>query len=599
MTNKYKYIFYLILFCVGAGALGYLYFAPHWSFELIKNNETPKFITETVRELNRSLNLKDKKYRIYSAGFGVFDKIPKLAGHQQNAILWLGSKAMADLSNIGDYDLVLAASPFVLSYLEKNDIKAFLEPVGFVETDVSKIFSGDEWVVIGNPPFIEETLKKKNIPFKKYSWDDVIKNPSLVHYVKAIATEDPFLDTHSAELPSVLLNLSAAGIPILAQWKGERSVSLLYQFNDNVSFYLYKDDAINMVDEINEMSDDIRERVDLNKEFTHRYFSLKKAAQNIKNLVLYGKPMPYEYDKNSLSISLRTTVGHYGGGEYWLAQDIKDYMEKEHYLGHIVFENSFYDEVSEINLRLRGPVYDNDLRPHLGTNILWQIYPEGYHHSKKDYLKDLILAAKGNDAVIVASKDIALMMQDKGYNAHYLPQFTNTERFYRDVDERLESEVLFVGNYHFRRVGIVWAIKQGIPVTIYGDKYPEGMAKAKYVDNRILRKYYSSAKIVLNDTMPLMRELGFISNRIFDTTACGSLVISDYSPEIEEIYGDSVPMYKTPEELVHLVQYYLAHDDERERLAKKAQQITLQNFSADKVLKQLYDTIERTKQGIK
>ena len=591
-----KYILGLGLMVI-VGIITYLGLTSNKPFKLIKNSETPAFIEEVVKELNRDTHFNNQKFLVYTAGFGVFDKIPKLAHKRKNAILWLGGKALSDLSNIDDYDLVLVSSPLSLNYLHKNGIKAYLEPVGGTPKDAKNIFSGDDWIVIGHPTFVENVLKTEGFSFKSYTWHEVIHNPELINNVKAVAAEDPFIETRSTELPAILLALAEAEVPILAQWKGEHSTSLLYQFNDNINFYMYENNAYDAIFEINRMSDDVKRRIELNKLFVKRYFSAEKAAQNIKNLVLYGKPMPYEYDKNSLSISLRTTVGHYGGGEYWLAQDIKDYMEKEHYLGHIVFENSFYDEVSEINLRLRGPVYAHDLRPHLGTNILWQIYPEGYNHSKNDYLKDLILAAKGNDAVIVASKDIALMMQDKGYNAHYLPQFTNTERFYRDVDERLESEVLFVGNYHFRRDGIVWAVKQGLPVTIYGDKYPEGIAKAKYVDNRILRKYYSSAKIVLNDTKPLMKKLGFISNRIFDATACGSLVISDYMKEIEDIYGDSVPMYKTPEELAELVNYYLEHENERFEKAKRAREITLKNFSADKVLKELYQIIQRTKQG--
>lgn len=599
MWNKCKYICFLVLFFAAAGVFYYINLAFGKSFELIKNNETPTFVYETVKKLNQSLKLKDKKYRVYSAGFGVFDKIPKLAGDKQDAILWLGSNALSDLNNLEEYGLVLAASPYILNYLQKNGIKAYLVPVGFVKEDVQKISSGDGWAVIGNPPFVEDALYNKKIPFKKYTWNEVIHNPQLIYNIKAIAAEDPFLETRSFNMPPVLFALGAFGIPVLAQWKGEHSNSLLYQFNDNINFYMYEDNAVDMIDEISRLSDDVKERLALNKQFTERYFSVEKAVLDIQNLLFEGKPYEDELLKNSLTFSLRTKVGHYGAGEYWLAQDIKNYMKKENYSGHIVFENSVYDEPSEITLKLRGPIYDKDLKEHQGISVLWQIYPEGYSRSIKDYLKDMILAAKGSDVVAVASKDIALALREQGYNAYYVPQFTNKDRFFRDIDEGLKSEVLFVGNYHFRREGVVWAIKQGIPITIYGDKYPQGMAKAKYVDNRILRKYYSSAKIVLNDTKPLMRELGFISNRIFDATACGSLVISDYMKEIEEIYGDSVPMYKTPEELVELVKYYLAHDDERERLAQQAQQITLKNFKSEKVLKQLGEIIQKTKQGLR
>ena len=595
-----KYILGLGLMVI-MGIITYLGLTSNKPFKLIKNSETPAFIEEVVQELNHDTHFNDQKFLVYTAGFGVFDKIPKLTDAKDKAILWLGGYPAADLNNAEGYKLVIVSSAAMLNYLAKRHIRAFLQPIGAIERGVSNIRKGTDWIVIGNPDFAEDILKNKHLSFKSYSWKETLKNPQVFHNVRAVIAEDPYIETKNFNLPTVMFELAQAEIPILAQWKGEGSFSLLYQFNDNISFYLYKDDANHMIDEMKEMSDDIKERLNLNKEFTNRYFSLRNAVSNIKNLVLYEKPIDEMFAEKSMAISLRTDVGYYGSGEYWLAQDIKDYIKKNNYTGHIVFANSVYDERSEIHLKLRGSITDKDVSSRSNTDVLWQIYPEIYPKgadiSKENYLKIMVSAMQGNDVLVSASKDIAFKMKEMGYNAYYLPQFTNTHRFYRDFDEGLKSEVLFVGNYHFRRDGIVWAVTQGLPVTIYGDRYPRGMAKAKYIDNRILRKYYSSAKIVLNDTMPLMKKLGFISNRIFDATACGSLVISDYMKEIEDIYGDSVPMYKTPEELVELVNYYLEHENERFEKAKRAREITLKNFSADKVLRELNQIIQRTKQG--
>ena len=92
-----------------------------------------------------------------------------------------------------------------------------------------------------------------------------------------------------------------------------------------------------------------------------------------------------------------------------------------------------------------------------------------------------------------------------------------------------------------------------------------------------------------------MKDWNFVSNRIFDATACGSFVISDYIPDIEEIYGDNVPMWRSEEELVSLVTYYLSHSDEREAKAKKAQQITLSNFTSERIAKEIIKIIEKIK----
>ena len=57
------------------------------------------------------------------------------------------------------------------------------------------------------------------------------------------------------------------------------------------------------------------------------------------------------------------------------------------------------------------------------------------------------------------------------------------------------------------------------------------------------------------------------------------MVISEYSPYIEEIFGDSVPMFKTKKEFEALVDFYLANPEERSKKAKAAQKITLQGYT--------------------
>ena len=84
-----------------------------------------------------------------------------------------------------------------------------------------------------------------------------------------------------------------------------------------------------------------------------------------------------------------------------------------------------------------------------------------------------------------------------------------------------------------------------------------------------------------------MKELGFINNRIFDATASGTLVISDYMEEIKNIYGECVPMYKTKEELKNLLNYYLQNDTLRQQLAQCAQEITLKSFTHTAVSQKL------------
>jgi spore maturation protein CgeB len=58
--------------------------------------------------------------------------------------------------------------------------------------------------------------------------------------------------------------------------------------------------------------------------------------------------------------------------------------------------------------------------------------------------------------------------------------------------------------------------------------------------------------VVLNDHWENMRTTGFLSNRLFDAVASGARVISDDVLGQEEVFGASVQVARTPDELRRL-----------------------------------------------
>jgi spore maturation protein CgeB len=152
----------------------------------------------------------------------------------------------------------------------------------------------------------------------------------------------------------------------------------------------------------------------------------------------------------------------------------------------------------------------------------------------------------------------------------FMPQAADHRRFHpaEPVSELCE-ELLFVGNSRReQRHGVAWAVDRGLPLTVYGREWdgiiPSGYVKAEYVPNEQLPSLYRSAKVVLNDHWPDMREHGFVSNRIFDVLACGGVVVSDLVEGLGDLFGDLVPTYETSEELSELVRSLL-DDPERRR----------------------------------
>lgn len=300
-------------------------------------------------------------------------------------------------------------------------------------------------------------------------------------------------------------------------------------------------------------------------------------------------------------------------GDYILGQDFKKGIEQ---LGHKVYPayiDNFYpleSEHTDIDIYMHGfvpfnPPKDNKIK------VLYLYYPLETANTEK--FNNIDTAAEPNwysletelwdyDLIAVASPIYQKEVERLGLPTVFVPQFTNPEKFYYEYDEATAHDILFVGRPGYERISAKWAIESGFDVALYGDgwqtKAPYKYFKGNYIDNNELHKYYASAKIVLNDTRPDMKAAGFISNRVFDVTASGGFLISDYMPEIEQFYGDSIPMFKTKAELKSLLDYYLTHPKKRKEKALAAQKVTLAYFTNTFAAKKIFDTL-RAKQNLR
>lgn len=290
-------------------------------------------------------------------------------------------------------------------------------------------------------------------------------------------------------------------------------------------------------------------------------------------------------------------------GDYWFGEDFAAGFARNGYETTVDYRGEYqraHEPEPDLNIYMRGYT---KFEPPLGKgiNVLYAYYPMAYHHESGGKRDKAWLNARETvpesasldddwqnfDIIAVASMTFADELRQHGINAMYVPQFTNPERFYPAPDDRLKTDILFVGSNWHDRTSLRFALENGFDVSVYGFNWdgvvPKRMYKGWFASNPELYRYYSSAKIVLNDHRPDMKKFGFVNNRIYDATACGALVISDYMPEIEAAYGDSVPMYKNSEELAELLRYYLSHEDERREKAARARAITLEKFTSEGV----------------
>ena len=315
------------------------------------------------------------------------------------------------------------------------------------------------------------------------------------------------------------------------------------------------------------------------------------------------------FDVSAADVGLKISSGKdwKTWGDYILGKDLEIGIKKN---GHNVistFIDDFYPkehDKSKIDIYMHGFVPFNPPKIDDKINILYLYYPlETANSHKYKNLKNidepdwmsLQTELWDFDLIAVASPTYQKEIDKLGIKTIFTPQFTNPEKFFYEFDKNKAFDILFVGRPGYERISALWAIESGFDVALFGDGWQDKVDakyfKGHYIDNEELHKYYASAKIVLNDTRNDMKKAGFISNRVFDVTASGGFLISDYMPEVEKFYGDSIPMFKSKEELKYLIDYYLSHPDERKEKALKAQQITLSNFTNEVIAKKMIDAV--------
>ena len=228
-------------------------------------------------------------------------------------------------------------------------------------------------------------------------------------------------------------------------------------------------------------------------------------------------------------------------------------------------------------------------------NVLWIIsHPETVTPAE----------CENYDIVFAASRQYATWLQTQiATPVVYLPQATDARRFHAtDEQAELATDVLFVGNTRGQsRPGVEWAAEADLPVAVYGEGWTDRIGsrflRGTHFPNDRLVDLYASAKVVLNDHWPDMRDRGFISNRIFDALASGSVVVSDQVDGLSETFGDLVPTYSDPNELATLVKSLLEDEERRRQISASASSLIAQHHTMDHRAEDIVSHVEKALVG--
>ena len=310
---------------------------------------------------------------------------------------------------------------------------------------------------------------------------------------------------------------------------------------------------------------------------------------NTKSEII-NKIINEDYSNLTIAIKSPHLKGTKHWGELFFSKAIKKSFEKYGFKVIIQAREEWYNkEEFDIALVLRGEL---DYNPnHSKINIMWNLSHPTFI-SIEEYEK--------YDYVFISSKKYADKIKSKANtNVNSLLQCTDPDLFYPEKDENISEEILFVGVTRgvYRDI-IKDILKTNHDVAIYGRGWEEFIdekyVKGYFISNDRLHKYYSSCKILLNDHWKEMRDEDFPSNRLFDALACGTFVISDKIPSADTLFEGCIVTYEDVDDLNEKINYYLTHEDERVKIAKKGQKIVLENHTFDNRIIKIMSILKET-----
>ena len=220
------------------------------------------------------------------------------------------------------------------------------------------------------------------------------------------------------------------------------------------------------------------------------------------------------------------------------------------------------------------------------------------------------VAAAYNNVFCQGSEAIQLFKENNIKNAHWLPMACDPY-FHHPVDltaeeqEKYGNDIVFVGSYYPNRYALYKNLS-GFDFGIWGPGWSKiekasdlrSNIKGEHTKPREWIKIYSASKIVLashyqdpGNEYPVFQS----SPRIFEAMACGAFVISDYQKDVFALFKDGQHLvgYKTTDELIEKIKYYLSHSKERKKIAENGRQEVLNNHKYIDRIKKLLSIIER------
>lgn len=247
-----------------------------------------------------------------------------------------------------------------------------------------------------------------------------------------------------------------------------------------------------------------------------------------------------------------------------------------HYVKNNKFDLVFFGKADDINFKLIPKINKYSKTFYYFMDPLYISYEMNAHRYAR-----LCTASSASTTAMNQ------LFKREGANSSYILEGYDVEVFNpSEENKHKELNVIFVGSkIPIRAEYINFLRKNNINVTCYG---PGWENKPIYLEELV--KKYRQSKIILN----FPREDSGFSDRVFQAMGTSSLLLSRFCSDLERVFKKSIHMdwFKTLEECLKLIKYYLENNEIREKVSKDGYNYVRENYTWENTVERLLKIIE-------
>lgn len=182
------------------------------------------------------------------------------------------------------------------------------------------------------------------------------------------------------------------------------------------------------------------------------------------------------------------------------------------------------------------------------------------------------------------------LFRQEGANSYFITEGYNSKVFKPSKKSMNKTfDVIFTGSISPKREKYINFLKKNkINVYCFGKGWENNPI---YLEE--LASNYRKSKIILNFTRG---NIGF-SDRVFLSMGTGTLLLTEYCNDIGKLFKKKIHLdwFKTPEELLKLINFYLKNDELREKLSQQGEQFVRKHYTWEKIVEKILKIVEKNK----